>query len=176
MATEFQYKISQISNFALQKALEKSDELKPIEIQVSKENIPMQITKAKTAIKIPALIDKNIFNTLDAYIFTEEDKEFLYLKFFLPVHKMGYNCSPNGMGQKVKFSQTIEGKSIYDDFIIGKSCVLEYQQEEILVEKEGNFEETYMNVSVYSIKMPLSYLDKKSNIKFVLNYAWNITT
>ena len=175
MATDFQYKISQISNFVLQKALEKSDELKPIEIQVSEENIPMQITKVKTALKLPALIDKNIFNTLDAYIFTEEDKEFLYLKFFLPIHKMGYNCSPNGMGQKVKFSQTIEGKSIYDDFIIGKSCVFEYQQEEVLTDKD-NIEETYINVSVYSIKIPLSYADKKSNIKFVLNYAWNVTT
>lgn len=136
-------------------------------------------------------LDLKLYHLRENPIIIQIDNiQYLYLKFGdinglfekekkIPICKMGFSCSPNGIGQKIKINQIQNLNSeqpIFEEFEIGKTGIFEFQVEDVLRQTDKSNKDL-MYVNVFDIQIPISYMDKNGNfskINFVIDYAYEV--
>lgn len=128
-----------------------------------------------------------LYNLVQIPQIVEDSKgKFLFLAFNKQscVRKIGFNCTPNGIGKILYIAQdfiTVNDETVYlyEEFKIGKTGILEVQVEKILLpDKELGTIDGELFTNIYSVKLPLSYTyneNKISKIDFVFDYAYEVT-
>ena len=184
------YRTAQFSSFLV----DNSEGILLNETKSSYQNLPFEISNLlNLKDNIYYQLDLNLYHFRENPIIVQIDNvQYLHLKFGnnlggteadkkIPICKMGYNCSPNGIGQKIRINQTQNLGStlpVWEEFEIGKTGIFEYQVEEILVNNEKNgLEEGLMYIYVFDIQIPISYIDENGNhskIDFVIDYAYSL--
>jgi hypothetical protein len=184
------YKTAQFSSFLV----DNSEGILLDETKSFYQNLPFEISNIlnfKDNGYYP--LDLNLYHFRENPVIVQIDNvQYLHLKFGnnigateadkkIPISKMGYNCSPNGIGQKIRINQVQNLGSAspdWEDFEIGKTGIFEYQVEKILTnDKKAGLEEDLMYIYIFDIQIPISYTDENGNnskIDFVIDYTYSL--
>ena len=91
-----------------------------------------------------------------------------------PIIKLGYSCSPNGIGQKIQLHTANNPDAVWETFEIGKTGMFEFQVEDITVlDEEIGLVKKDAIIKIYGIKVPI-YCDTEKQIKidYVIDYSY----